>query len=132
MTEQAPGRSGVTNLEREGEIAADFLEKLLDIADLDRRKQELAAAEARIAEGRPDLILVNLDLPEVGGLATSEVAAVRGGPLVLLYSDDLDASVERVRAAGGEIVNGPYAFPGGRRFHFTDPSGNELGVWSTS
>lgn len=35
MTEQAPGRSGVTNLEREGEIAADFLEKLLDIADLD-------------------------------------------------------------------------------------------------
>mgnify|MGYP002653715451 CR=1 FL=1 len=90
------------------------------------------AAQARIAEGRPDLILVNLDLPEVGGLATSEVAAVRGGPLVLLYSDDLDDSVERVRAAGGEIVNGPYAFPGGRRFHFTDPSGNELGVWSTS
>ena len=72
------------------------------------------------------------DLPEVGGLATSEVAAGRGGPLVLLYSDDLDDSVERVRAAGGEIVNGPYAFPGGRRFHFTDPSGNELGVWSTS
>ncbi len=55
----------------------------------------------------------------------------RGGPLVLLYSDDLDATVEKVRAAGGEIVNGPYDFPGGRRFHFTDPSGNELGgVWS--
>ncbi|EON31111.1 hypothetical protein GTC6_19301 [Gordonia terrae C-6] len=72
------------------------------------------------------------DLPEVGGLATSDTAAVRGGPLVLLYSDDLDATAEQVRAAGGEIVNGPYAFPGGRRFHFTDPSGNELGVWSTS
>lgn len=72
------------------------------------------------------------DLPEVGGLATSDTAAGRGGPLVLLYSDDLDATVEQVLAAGGEIVNGPYAFPGGRRFHFTDPSGNELGVWSTS
>lgn len=72
------------------------------------------------------------DLPEVGGLATSDTAVVRGGPLVLLYSDDLDATAEQVRAAGGEIVNGPYAFPGGRRFHFTDPSGNELGVWSTS
>jgi predicted enzyme related to lactoylglutathione lyase len=35
-----------------------------------------------------------------------------------------------VAAAGGRITNGPYDFPGGRRFHFTDPSGNELGVWA--
>ena len=35
-----------------------------------------------------------------------------------------------VKSAGGQVVNGPYAFPGGRRFHFTDPSGNELGVWA--
>ena len=49
-----------------------------------------------------------------------------------LYSDDLDASVEAVRAAGGEISAEPYEFPGGRRFHFTDPSGTELGVWSKS
>jgi predicted enzyme related to lactoylglutathione lyase len=35
-----------------------------------------------------------------------------------------------VRAAGGVVVQGPYPFPGGRRFHFTDPSGNELAVWS--
>src|SRR5829696_9944380 len=53
-----------------------------------------------------------------------------GGPLVLLYSTDLDQSVEAVQHAGGQVVNGPYAFPGGRRFHFTDPSGNELGVWA--
>ena len=66
---------------------------------------------------------------EVGGLAKTD--AVRpGGPLVLLFSDDLDASVEAVVGAGGRIVNGPYDFPGGRRFHFTDPSGNELGVWA--
>ncbi|MDP9799627.1 putative enzyme related to lactoylglutathione lyase [Catenuloplanes nepalensis] len=69
------------------------------------------------------------DAPEAGGLsATGEVRP--GGPLVLLYSADLDATVDAVRAAGGRIVQGPYAFPGGRRFHFTDPSGNELGAWS--
>ena len=68
---------------------------------------------------------------EVGGLDGTGVTS-RSTPLVLLYSDDLDASVEAVRAAGGEISAEPYEFPGGRRFHFTDPSGTELGVWSKS
>ncbi len=67
--------------------------------------------------------------PEVGGLAQGTAPAT-GGPLVLLYSEDLDATVAAVRAAGGEVVREPYAFPGGRRFHFTDPGGTELGVWS--
>jgi len=67
--------------------------------------------------------------PEVGGLRRDE-RVTRGGPLVLLFSADLDASVEAVSKAGGQIVAGPYDFPGGRRFHFTDPSGNELGVWA--
>ena len=67
--------------------------------------------------------------PEVGGLAVG--AEVRtGGPLVLLYSADLDQTLESVTSAGGRVVNGPYGFPGGRRFHFQDTSGNELGVWS--
>lgn len=66
---------------------------------------------------------------EVGGLAQSDTVSV-GGPLVILYSDDLEASVASVRAAGGAIVKEPFGFPGGRRFHFTDPSGNELAVWS--
>lgn len=65
---------------------------------------------------------------EVGGFRRDDAVAP-GGPLVLLYSSDLDASVEAVRAAGGTVVQGPYDFPGGRRFHFRDPSGNELGVW---
>jgi len=56
----------------------------------------------------------------------------RGGPFVLLYSDDLDGTLAGVTAAGGRVVDGPYEFPGGRRFHFLDPSGNELGVWATS
>lgn len=70
---------------------------------------------------------------EVGGLNAAPGVAARGaGPLVILYSDDLDATVTAVEAAGGRLVNAPAVFPGGRRFTFTDPSGNELGVWATS
>jgi predicted enzyme related to lactoylglutathione lyase len=68
---------------------------------------------------------------EVGGLNATREGS-RGGVLVLIYSDDLDASVAAVTAAGGEVVEGPYAFPGGRRFHFTDPAGNELSVFAHS
>jgi uncharacterized protein len=68
---------------------------------------------------------------EVGGITPLSDPG-RGGPLVLLYSDDLDATAAAVEKAGGAVTNGPYEFPGGRRFHFTDPSGNELGVWATS
>ena len=65
---------------------------------------------------------------EVGGL--NATASPRpGGPLVLLWSADLDGSAAAVTAAGGVVTQGPYGFPGGRRFHFTDPDGTELGVW---
>jgi len=67
---------------------------------------------------------------EVGGLNPSGRVG-SGGVLVLLYSDDLDATAARVRDAGGTIAQEPYGFPGGRRFHFRDPAGNELGVWAT-
>jgi predicted enzyme related to lactoylglutathione lyase len=66
---------------------------------------------------------------EVGGLRLDTNAST-GGPLVILYSKDLETTVERVRGAGGRIVKEPFSFPGGRRFHFHDPSGNELAVWS--
>ena len=66
---------------------------------------------------------------EIGGLNALD-AVVPGGPLVLLYSEDLQASAEAIVAAGGSVVSGPYEFPGGRRLHFADPSGNVLGVWS--
>ena len=50
--------------------------------------------------------------------------------LAILYSDRLEGSEQKVQAAGGKIVKPIFSFPGGRRFHFTDPSGNELAVWS--
>jgi predicted enzyme related to lactoylglutathione lyase len=51
-------------------------------------------------------------------------------PLVILYANDLEAMEAKVRAAGGVITRRIFTFPGGRRFHFRDPSGNELGVWT--
>jgi predicted enzyme related to lactoylglutathione lyase len=56
--------------------------------------------------------------------------ASRGGTLVVIYAADLEGIEKQVRAAGGTIVKEIFSFPGGRRFHFTDPSGNELAVWS--
>ena len=51
-------------------------------------------------------------------------------PLPVLYAHDIDAMLAKVEAAGGVVIKPIYAFPGGRRFHFNDPSGNELAVWS--
>jgi len=48
----------------------------------------------------------------------------------VLFAVDLADTEARVRQAGGTIVTPTFSFPGGRRFHFTDPSGNELAVWS--
>lgn len=53
-----------------------------------------------------------------------------GKPLVVLYASDLEAMEARILAAGGTITRPIFSFPGGRRFHFTDPSVNELAAWS--
>ena len=66
---------------------------------------------------------------EVGGLNGTGDGTVGASPLVLLHSDDLDASEAAVKAAGGTIATAPFEYPGGRRFHFTDPVGNGLGVY---
>lgn len=66
---------------------------------------------------------------EAGGIRRA-ASVSRGGPLVILYSDDLEATRARVREAGGTIAKDIFAFPGGRRFEFVDPAGNELAVWS--
>lgn len=64
-----------------------------------------------------------------GGFDASE-PATPGGPLVVLYGSDLARVLGRIQAAGGKIVKPIFEFPGGRRFHFTDPDGYELAVWS--
>ena len=60
----------------------------------------------------------------------SDWASAAGGPLVVLYATNLEEIEASIRESGGRIVRETFEFPGGRRFHFTDPSGNELAVWS--
>ncbi|MGH8789490.1 MAG: VOC family protein [Cupriavidus necator] len=64
-----------------------------------------------------------------GGFTTGEHIRP-GGPLVILYADDLVETQRRIEAAGGTINRQTFSFPGGRRFHFIDPDGYELAVWS--
>ncbi|MEM7808970.1 MAG: VOC family protein [Planctomycetota bacterium] len=65
-----------------------------------------------------------------GGLEQVDDLPDRGPVLIVLYASDLDATQRRIESAGGTIVRPTFSFPGGRRFHFADPSGNELAVWS--
>lgn len=69
-----------------------------------------------------------------GGFFKSEQVATpaNGSVLVVLYSNALTDTLAQVKAAGGTIVQDIFEFPGGRRFHFADPSGNEFAVWSES
>lgn len=66
----------------------------------------------------------------IAGGFTKENKPVQGGPLVVIYAADLEGMEAKVRGAGGTIVKEIFPFPGGRRFHFADPNGNELAVWS--
>lgn len=50
--------------------------------------------------------------------------------LVIFYSENLEATLDKIVKAGGEVVQEIFSFPGGRRFHFCDISGNEFAVWS--
>ena len=76
-----------------------------------------------------------------GDYASFEGAGVDGGfraddhttithPLVILFASDLESALARVEKAGGRILKPIFSFPGGRRFHFADPAGNELAIWS--
>jgi uncharacterized protein len=66
----------------------------------------------------------------LAGGFTKDAKVAKGGPLVVIYADNLEAVEAKVRQAGATIVKPIFSFPGGRRFHFSDPNGNELAVWS--
>jgi hypothetical protein len=67
-----------------------------------------------------------------GGFFRSDlrVSTADGSVLIVFYSSDLEQTREQIVAAGGAIVKPVFLFPGGRRFHFCDPNGNEYAVWS--
>lgn len=61
------------------------------------------------------------------GVSISEPSAA---PLAVIRTTDIKATYDEVLAAGGTITKEIFSFPGGQRFHFTEPAGNELAVWS--
>jgi len=67
-----------------------------------------------------------------GGFFKSELNASTktGSALVIFYSKELENTQAKIVKAGGKIAKSIYSFPGGRRFHFTDPNANEFAVWS--
>lgn len=67
-----------------------------------------------------------------GGFYKSDASSStkNGAALIVLYAEDLEGTQETVMKSGGTIVKEIFSFPGGRRFHFADPNGNELAVWS--
>ena len=62
--------------------------------------------------------------------AGADGGAKTRGVLVVIYAASLDDVYRKVKEAGGKIVRETFEFPGGKRFHFADPNGNELAVWS--
>lgn len=69
-----------------------------------------------------------------GGFFRSEQCSStsNGAALVVFFSEDLEATQAHIEESGGTVVQAIFDFPGGRRFHFTEPSGNEFAVWTTA
>lgn len=67
-----------------------------------------------------------------GGFYQADLSSrsTQGAALLIIYANNLEQSLHAVTLAGGTIVKPIFNFPGGRRFHFLEPSGNELAVWS--
>jgi predicted enzyme related to lactoylglutathione lyase len=67
-----------------------------------------------------------------GGFFKSDLCAAtkNGSALIVFYSEQLEKTQIKIEQAGGEITKPIFSFPGGRRFHFSDPSNNEYAVWS--
>ena len=111
----------------ENDSRIDYIE--LNVRDLARSKAFYAGAFGwKLTDYGPSYCAFSDGRLE-GGLTTAE-PPTSGGPLVILYADDLEDMQRRVEAAGGEIVKPIFPFPSGRRFHFKDPDGHELAVWS--
>lgn len=107
--------------------AIDYLE--FTVSDLEEAKRFYAAAFGwKFTDYAPVYAGIQGPDREVGGFTVGQVRP--GGVLVVLFSEDLEATLERVKTAGGRLTREPFDFPGGRRFQFLDPSGNELGVWA--
>jgi len=105
----------------------DYIE--LPLRDLELTKQFYGAVFGwKFEDYGPDY--TSFHDGRLSGGFTKDHPAPATGILLVIYASDLSAVAEKVKAAGGTIVKEVFAFPGGHRFHFADPNGNELAVWS--
>lgn len=122
------GESEEMTEKRQVHHTIDYIE--ISVSDMAEAKRFYEAAFGwKFNDYGPEYAGIRKGEGESGGLRL-ESEVTTGGPLVILYSNDLEASVAGVREAGGLVVEEPFSFPGGRRFEFKDPSGNHLAVWS--
>jgi hypothetical protein len=111
----------------ENDRRIDYIE--MNVKDLARSKEFYGGAFGwRFTDHGPNYCAFS-DGRLDGGFTTGEPPRP-GGPLVILYANDLEDMQRRVEAAGGKIAKPIFSFPGGRRFHFEDPDGYVLAVWS--
>jgi len=111
----------------ENDCRIDYIE--MNVADIARSKGFYGAAFGwTFKDYGPDYCEF-ADGRLTGGFTTHGKPSP-GGPLIVLYGDDLPEVQRRVEAAGGRISAPPYDFPGGRRFHFVDHDGYEFAVWT--
>jgi uncharacterized protein len=82
----------------------------------------------RFVDYGPDYVAFEID-GRTGGFNTARKTVTAEGPLVVLYANDLDAMEMKVKTAGAAILSRE-SFEGGQRFHFRDPNGNEISVWT--
>lgn len=79
----------------------------------------------------PDYTSIDNGSVDGGFFSSDKIVSTKiGSVLVVLYSDDLDKSSAKVLEHGGRIITATFSFPGGSRFHFSDPTGNEYAVWT--
>ncbi len=106
----------------------DYIE--IPVSDMAATKQFYASVFGwAFTDYGPDYAAFEVD-GRNGGFNAERKVVKEGGPLIVLYANDLDAMEARVKKAGAEIIL-HHEFPGGRRFHFRDPSGNEVAIWRT-
>lgn len=109
------------------EYSIDYLE--IPVSDLAAAKKFYGQAFGWTFKDYGPSYATFFDGKKYGGL-TTDIPAPSTGLLLVLYARDLDEARAQVEDAGGKIIREIFDFPGGQRFHFADPSGNELAIWS--
>lgn len=106
----------------------DYIE--FNVSDIEKTKSFYSAAFGWTFKDYGPAYCEFSDGRLTGGFTTTGPVNAKGGALIILFADDIAAIQASVENAGGKITTPIFEFPGGRRFHFTDPDGYELAVWS--